>query len=372
MVLCSNRLDDPGLDIVRSRSACIVALLLLPFSGEASSPEKQPASAIISVRDRAADPVTTARIATSLETVLLRTGPVIERNHVRATLRQLRIRQVDNAGTASLGRLAATLKADWLVSVTVHEARAQPIPTITLSALAVWGDSPQESRSAFTSATGIDGLHFFGLGEIWEIDRLADLALVDLLDQLDLTAEKAPRSLESASASANWQTAVGKIAVLPLTSSSAREASANADAATQALYSVLRQNAVDFVAPNRIAEVLRNQRTRRWGELSQEVWSAIAEECQARLILTGSVEAYDAGPGREPRPFVAVSLRGLDAKTGRIVWTGALERDGWFRQTIFRSGRIYSRGELLTVLLSRLTRDLADRAPTLELTGAKQ
>jgi TolB-like protein len=353
------------------RPACFFALLLLPLSGEASSPGEQQASAIISVRDRAADPATTARIATSLETLLLGTGPVIERNHVRATLRQLRIRQVDNASSESLTRLAEALKADWLLSVTVHESRSQPVPTITLSAMAVRGNLPQDSRSAFTSVTGIDGLHFLGLGEVWDIDRLADLALLDLLDQLDLTAEEALRPAESFSAGANWQAAIGRIAVLPLTSSRTIGASATADAATQALYSLLQKNEVDVVAPNRVAEVLRQQRTRTWGELSREVWTAIAEECQAKLILTGSVEAYDAGPGREPRPFVAVALRGVDAQSGRIVWTGALERDGWFRQTIFRGRRSHSRGELLTVLLSRLISDLADQETSLELTGAE-
>ncbi|MGB5398998.1 MAG: hypothetical protein WBO71_02170 [Thermoanaerobaculia bacterium] len=354
---------------MRLRPSLVAVLVLLPIVAEASSSGQLPASAIISVRDRASDPVTTARIATYLENLLLGTVPVVERNHVRDTLRQLRIRQVDDAGAENLARLAAALKADWLVSVTLHESRSRPVPTITLSALAVRGDSPEDSRSAFKSATGIDGLHFLGLGEVWDLDRLADLALLDLVDQLDLTAEEAPRPLESSSSSANWQAAVGRIAVLPLSSSSARRASATADAATQALYSVLRENGVDIVAPNRIAEVLRQHRARRWGELSREVWTAIAEECQVNLILTGSVEAYEAGPGTEPRPFVAVALRGLDAESGRIVWTGALERDGWFRQTIFRGRRIYSRGQLLTVLLARLTSDLADQSPSLELTG---
>jgi hypothetical protein len=51
--------------------------------------------------------------------------------------------------------------------------------------------------------------------------------------------------------------------------------------------------------------------------------------------------------------------------------TGALERDGWFRQTVFRQGRIYSRGDLLTVLLRRLTEDFAASQPAFEEDGAQ-
>jgi hypothetical protein len=345
-------------------------MLVFAFPGEAMASDEQPSFAIVSVRDRTADPAITGRIGMSLETTLLKQGPVVERESVRTALRQRRIRQIDGTGTADLTQLARDLAVDWLVSVTIHEARTQPVPTITLSALAIRGVDPLDSRSAFTSSTGVDGLHLLGLGEIWNTDQLAARELENLIDRLAVGSELNIASTQAAQA--GWPRELDRIAVLPLTSESAADPSAAADAATQALYAVLRQRGADLVAPNRLAEVLRQQGARRWGELDAAVREAIFKECQVQLILTGSVEAYDAGLGSEPRPFVAISLRGLDARTGRIVWTGALERDGWFRQTIFRGRRIYSRGDLLTTLLARLMSDLAERASSLEIHGAEQ
>jgi hypothetical protein len=355
---------------MRLNLSCVLAMLVLVFPGEAMASDGQPSFAIVSVRDRTADPAITGRIGMSLETALLQQGPVVERESVRTALRQRRIRQIAGTGAADLTQLASDLAVDWLVSVTIHEARAQPIPTITLSALAIRGADPQDSRSAFVSSTGVDGLHLLGLGEIWNTDQLAARELEHLIDRLALGSEL--DLVGTKAAGAGWPTALNRIAVLPLTSESAADASAAADAATQALHAVLRQRGADLVAPNRLAEVLRQQSARRWGELDAAVREAIFRECHVQLILTGSVEAYDAGLGSEPRPFVAISLRGLDAQTGRIVWTGALERDGWFRQTIFRGRRIYSRGDLLTTLLAKLMSDLADRASSLEIHGATQ
>ena len=60
---------------------------------------------------------------------------------------------------------------------------------------------------------------------------------------------------------------------------------------------------------------------------------------------------------RRSRPVVAVALRALEAGSGRIVWTGGLERDGWYRQRPFRRGRVRTRAGLLERLLRRLVED---------------
>jgi hypothetical protein len=356
---------------VRPHSRLLTALLLLMSSPAPGSSAEPLTFAIASVRDRTADPQTSMAIAFSLETQLLDQGRILERNFVRDALRKRRIRRLDNAAATELSRLGSDLGADWLLALEVHEAHSEPVPTVTLSLLAIPSESPLQGRSAFSSSTAIDGLHVFGLGEVWDLGQLAELALTDLLEQLDLSDQGASRPTQQAASKNPWPAALGRLAVLPLTSNIRYQASDAADVATQALVFVLQQEGADLVSPNQLAEVLRQRRARRWGEVDQEVRSAIYQDAEAKYILTGAVEEYNAGLGSEPRPDVTVALRALDAETGRIVWTGALERDGWFRQSIFRQGRIYSRGDLLTVLLRRLTRDFAASEPSFEGIGVQ-
>jgi hypothetical protein len=356
---------------VHAPSPLLTSLLLLASIAGVGRAAEPATFAIAAVRDRTADPQTTRSIGFSLETLLLDKGRVLERNYVRDALRQRRIRRLDDAAVADLSRLGSDLGADWLLGLEVHEARAEPVPTVTLSLLAIPSDAPLQGRSAFSSSTAIDGLHFFGLGEMWDLGQLAELALTDLLEQLDLGSQEASRPTRQPSSKQPWPAALGRLAVLPLTSNIRYAPTDAADAATQALVCVLQQEGADLISPNQLAEVLRQGRARRWGELDQEVRSAIYQDAEARYILTGAVEAYNAGLGAQPRPTIAIALRALDAETGRIVWTGALERDGWFRQTVFRQGRIYSRGELLTLLLRRLTGDFAASEPSFEGNGAQ-
>ena len=51
----------------------------------------------------------------------------------------------------------------------------------------------------------------------------------------------------------------------------------------------------------------------------------------------------------------------VDAKTGEILWTGSIERKGSASQSVFRLGRVYSRGALAL----RMTNVLVDRLVTI-------
>jgi hypothetical protein len=57
---------------------------------------------------------------------------------------------------------------------------------------------------------------------------------------------------------------------------------------------------------------------------------------------------------------VALALRLLDLETGRIVWVGGDERDGWDGFGLFRLGRIYTRGELARRMTERLVARLLE------------
>ncbi|HSL82892.1 MAG TPA: GNA1162 family protein, partial [Thermoanaerobaculia bacterium] len=149
------------------------------------------------------------------------------------------------------------------------------------------------------------------------------------------------------------------VALVPLSSLSETDATRAAETVTEAVRAALQEAGVRVLSPNRVADALRGARVFAWGALDAAVRRPLAE-AGADLLLTGSVEAWDArGDGLEPEPVVAVALRAVDARTGRIVWTGALDRRGWDRQGLFRLGRVHDHGSLAAGIAERLVAGLA-------------
>jgi hypothetical protein len=126
----------------------------------------------------------------------------------------------------------------------------------------------------------------------------------------------------------------------------------------------LFRSGIDVVSPNLAFDILRQQQSGRWDGVTARTWSALRSLAGADTILTGEVESYELG-GSEfaPRPRVVLAMRLLDAATGRILWTGSLERTGWDSQSLLGFGRIYSRGALTQRIVSILTKRLEKEYP---------
>jgi hypothetical protein len=308
---------------------------------------------LLPIEDRVSDAEISSVIEAALVESLQARGILIDASTARPVLRRLRLRRLEDVEPAIARRLAEDLGADWLIGLTIEEVWREPVAGVTFSARAVRAGEP-EVRHAFFSAAGIDGLQLLGLGAVLEPERLVVDGMSKLLDQLAL---ESPNRL-SEELDLEERRRLGRVAVIPLTSPIASDASGVSRLATLALFSVLEEQGIEVVAENALASVLRRRRTTRWGELDRETRALIARELGAEMILTGSVGEFSSGWGGEPRPKVAVSLRALEAETGRIVWTDGIERDGWYRQKAFRRGRIRTRAELLEDLLTRLVRDL--------------
>jgi hypothetical protein len=87
--------------------------------------------------------------------------------------------------------------------------------------------------------------------------------------------------------------------------------------------------------------------------------TALCSEVAADVFFTGVVENYEfVRFGPEPEPRVALSVRLLDGHSGRILWMGGEEREGWDRQRLFGRGRIYSAGRLAEEMMQSLVASL--------------
>jgi hypothetical protein len=189
------------------------------------------------------------------------------------------------------------------------------------------------------------------------MENLIPFAVRDLLADLPTTSDSAePASRPNRRAS---PVDLGRVAIIPFAGSTKQRATLNAETVTEAVRSQLFKAGVDLVSPNLAYEILRQQQSGRWDGVTAESWTALHTTAGADAILTGEVEIYALG-GSEfvPQPRVAVAMRLLDAATGRILWTGALERTGWDGQSLLGLGRVYSRGALTERIMKILTKRL--------------
>ncbi len=336
----------------RGRSLVLAALLAGTVCAGAARAESL---ALLSVEDRAGDGAVAEALEGALAEGLAAGHEILPLETVRDALRRRRIRSVDDASPATLRTLGRELGARGFVTVTLYSVELQTSPRVTASARLYDASNGELEQIAFASASGLDGRTLLGLGVTSDPQALAAEIGRRLLAGLG-EGQQPGRG-----APAKPGAALGAVAVVPFAGISDTESTSAAQTVSEIARTVLARDGVALVSPNRVAEVLRERRLHAWGGVEDDVREGLAA-AGAGSILVGSVEAWDvAGDGFEPEPVVALALRLVDAATGRIVWTGALERRGWDHQGLFRLGRIYDRGTLAQRMIEQLIGRWASR-----------
>jgi hypothetical protein len=329
-----------------------VLLAALGQAAPAAAPER--VFAVFPTQNREGDVAAGAAVDEALRQELGRLGPIVDTARTRDALRRLRLRNGERAPTTTLVQLGRDLGAAWLVSATLHDADRRDVPSVTVSARIYSSEDGRLAWAGFRGESGIDSSTLLGLGTIGTVEALAPVVVRRLLESLPgaIGAEAASRAAAAVPAR------LGTVAVVPFTGSTTFQATQNADTVTEAVRARLFADGARLVAPNELSEIIRHLQAGRWGGVTAEARGALVDSAAADTIVTGAVETYDiAGSESEPEPQVAVALRLLDARTGRILWSGSEERTGWDGQRLFRRGRIHSRG----ALAARIAQDLARR-----------
>lgn len=332
------------------RQAPRLAAALLPWlvlgAGAAVSAETV---ALLPVQDRAGDSAAVRAVEEALARGLAEGGALVDRESLRDALRRRRIRNLDAASPEELRALGGELGADRFVTAVVHLAEREVCPRLAVSARSYDAATGEVSWAGFEAGSGLDRRGLLGLGVVETLEPLAGDLARRLLDGLRAKGAAPPAGAARGPV----------VAVVPLSGLAATDATRAAETVTEAVRAALVAAGASVLSPNRVADSLRSERVFAWGALDAPVRRALAE-AGADLLLTGSVEAWDArGDGLEPEPVVAVALRAVDARTGRIVWTGALDRRGWDRQGLFRLGRVHDHGSLAARIAERLVAGLA-------------
>jgi len=326
--------------------------------------------ALLPIQDRAGDDRAVAAVEQALLLQLEEGAQVLDRDRTRGVLRRMRLRNVDAVPQRVIEQLATELGADWLVSATVHDAERRIAPRLTLSARVYRGSTGEPSWIGFVGGSGLDGRSVLGLGVISELEALVPHVVKRL--ELKLEGDQTDNGDENLRSRNPAGASLGRLAIVPFAGLTPRRATANSETLTEASRAALHDAGVSLVSPGCTSEALRHHRRFRWGGVDSETGGLLRGVCAADSILTGSVERYDVGGAQaEPEPRVALSLRLLDAETGAIIWTGALERRGWGRQGLFGLGRVHSRGDLTEAMMQSLIRRLV-RERTQQLRQARR
>jgi len=312
--------------------------------------------AILPIQDRAGDTLAMEMAFRVLQDELSQRGDIVDPKTIRDIVRRIRMRSPDAADPESLRELGNLLGAKWIVSTTIHEALRGEVPRISISCRIISTESADPYWSGFAGGSGLDSRGLFELGVVFQLEELVEIVTKRLFEDLPLdptTAKVVPERTDREAAH------LGTVAIVPFAGLGSTRATVNAEAVTEATRTMARDLGFRLLSSNQATGVLRRE-LRTWGEVDAKSREILHRSFGVEAILTGAVEAYEAGAGFEPRPRVMIGMRLVEARTGRVLWADGLEREGWYRQRLFRRGRIYSGGQLSSRVTKQLLQLLLD------------
>ncbi len=121
---------------------------------------------------------------------------------------------------------------------------------------------------------------------------------------------------------------VKKVAVLPLENLTSDQ-TAGEKVRKIVVTELLASGVVDVVEPGQVNKALAVQNLQNPGAMSPEESKKLATALGVQLLIVGSVESYDrVQVGGVQAPEVTLTLRGVDAESGTVVWAASHTQGG--------------------------------------------
>lgn len=336
----------------------------LAFAGPGRFPDGP--GMVLPVQNRTSDEEIARALEQQIYGALVFQTKLIDTTPLRDEMRRLRLRQVNLGSPELLAALGDRLGVSWLLTVTLHEVVRQPVPQLTISSEMFVPGSSELTWSGFASGTGLDGIHWLGMGlgkDIFDLtEDLVDGLFESLLAGDDYRSDK----LRFGVAKGGFQSSVEqpapgqKIALVPFDSVSDINPNLAAEVLTSAMVATLQESGYRLLFPGQVRETLADQGRLLLGEIDADGRRALYEQSDADWILTGTLETYKQGAGIAPNPWVAFSARLVEGETGRIVWSHGLERQGTDSRRLFDRVRIWSAGQMTHEMARSLIASLTD------------
>jgi TolB-like protein len=287
--------------------------------------------------------------------------PFLIRHRIRAT-EKIRREQLDALGKELGASLALVGSIDLFADTPGN-------PQWGISGRLLSADGGRMLWAGAAGITGDDFTGFLGLGTVTSPDRLAELAVGALFNDLPsgVVQGESPKSVRSGRS----RKVPGRIfhdpqldtepprrvAVLPFENATERRGAALIvdDLMITALFQVGRFEVVD---PGEVTHALQTLGVAPYGAIDLDSLRRIGEALGADAVILGRVADYNEGlrPGTSTSPSIALEARMLETKTGKILWMGYQEGNGEEYQVVLEFGKIKS----MVPLAMRVIVDLAE------------
>jgi len=342
------------------------AMLLAGSAAWAGAPAYGASMALLPVRDLTGDPVSVAVLKAALRAELSLEYELTDSEQLRDVLRRWRIRDARSVQPEMLSRVADELGVEWLFIATLHRCDLEPVPMVTVSGQVMRRGKGKLVWAGFQSLSGLDEVGLLGRGWVGNLDVLEQMAAARLTGSFIRRAEPKRRSPRPASRLFRREAldigSAGTIAVLPFEGATGVGATNAGLMVTDLAYAVLWRRGASLALPGAVDDLLGQAGVGLRGGIDATVRSSLLERLEADLLFTGTVETFDfIQQSADPEPAVALAVRLIETRTGRLLAFGGLEREGWDRQRLFGRGRIHSPERLAELIMESLVADLGEK-----------
>ena len=341
-------------------------MLLAGTVAGAGAPAFGASMALLPVRDLTGDPVSVEVLKAALRAELSAEYELTDSGRLRDVLRRWRIRDARSVPPELLGRVADELGVEWLFIATLHRCDLEPVPMVTVSGQVMRRGERRLVWAGFQSLSGLDEVGLLGRGWVGNLDVLEQKAAARLTGSFIRRTEPNGRSPRPASRLFRREAldvgSAGTIAVLPFEGVTGVGATNAGLMVTDLAYAVLWRRGASLALPGAVDDLLGQSGAGLQGGIDVAVRSSLLERLEADLLFTGTVETFDfIQQSIEPEPAVALAVRLIETRTGRLLAFGGSEREGWDRQRLFGRGRIHSPERLAELIMESLVADLGEK-----------
>lgn len=252
---------------------------------------------------------------------------------LRPILRKYRIRVAGlGVGPENARRIGSEAEAGSLVLGSVDIWRGGDDPEVGISLRIVRIRDMRIVGAASVGAMGSDFTRVFGFGRVGRIEDLASRVVRKALEDLDGSTTPDPAEGRAG----------GKPRVALVTFDNLSTESHGGEIVTSILLSRMVQAGYDVLEPGVMNEIFLRSGENPRGEIDYALMRTLVDSTGERIFVTGAAQTLAPTTGSEGVPRFEFGARGIDGRSGRILF--ALERtaDGRDSQTLLRLGRIRS------------------------------
>jgi hypothetical protein len=186
-----------------------------------------------------------------------------------------------------------------------------------------------------------DKVRILGIGKNQSVEHLANLGIKNLFDTLTCPLEETGINNKN-------------IFIIPFSNESGVR---TADQIVNNIFlSALLSKGYRVIEPGMVMAQLRMNQVRTSGEIDLPTLDSLTEYFNSDYCLTGSVLEFKSMLQGEESvvPDIQISMRMIDAKTGKLVWAKQLERTGNDHFGMFGLGVIHSPGKLAKSMVEEI------------------